>query len=765
MSVSPTPRYRLDPTDRIVMRGGRILTCKGQTPTGYLMQPFGSEITDHVTFVEFEEERQHPDFRQDTLFYTESRARARARTLIESNADIPSDELADVRWKEAWVLSFFNLWNKHRAEPPRSPEERVKRTGPGFKAAIRLAAPALMQLAIARKESSAKHGRGSRETATASQPRLTKSGKARKAYAGTTFHLRSPPCARTLQNWVLAYEEAGCQMWGLRQCHCRRGNREPRYDGDAIALMMEAVYAYLTPKGDSYEQCYKAYTDRLDQVNADRAQADQPPIARIGFTTYRARVNQVSRFNRDAARRSLEFAIRKYSGVKKKFDVTRLGELVQIDGWKVSLVNLSAESGIWATLTPEQKAIVPRERWTLLRAIDVASRAVLGEILTRSETTEAAIMLVRMMLGDKTGIAAAMGATTPWDYFGVPEAIVTDAGSAFRSDRFRQVLADLSIRFDAPEVGRPNKRAHVERSFGTTRTQLLPNFTGQTFANIQDKGDYDPEADASLFVDELARALVLYDVDVYQNTPHEGLLGETPRAAWQRLMLQGAGFSRVTPGAHQQRAIFGIALTRTLSKRGIRVLGLHYQSQALAALFARDGNVSVAVRIDPEDLGWISVEIDRVWKATPCATAGFQGVPIAAWLDVVTDQRRRHAITAAASRPIVAEALRKIRSIAETAEQRLGIVPHTYNPEAIGRAEDKILRGFDIPEDLARPDGPSGTDPLAHGIPVTGPVTVEARTTPQRQRPDDLIPPPTPSPPASTDDGEDDAWTMETPDA
>lgn len=71
---------------------------------------------------------------------------------------------------------------------------------------------------------------------------------------------------------------------------------------------------------------------------------------------------------------------------------------------------------------------------------------------------------------------------------------------------------------------------------------------------------------------ELARSLVLYDVYVHHNTPHEGLLGETPRAAWQRLMLQGAGFSRVTPGAHQQRAIFGIPLTRTLSKRGIRVL-------------------------------------------------------------------------------------------------------------------------------------------------------------------------------------------------
>ncbi len=729
------------------------------------MQPFGSEMTDHLTFEEFEAERQHPEFRQDTLFYTESRARARARTLIESNADIPSDELADVRWKEAWVLSFFNLWNRHRADPPSNPEECVKRTGPGYEAAIQLATPALMQLAIAHKPISAKHGRGSKETSTGSQPRLTKSGKARKSYAGTPFTLRSPPCARTLQTWVSAYEEAGCQAWGLRQCHCQRGNREPRHDGDAIAFMMEAVYAYLTTNRHGYDQCYDAYKTRLEKVNAERAQAGEPPIARIGFTTYRARVNQVSRFNRDYARHGPEFAIRKHSGVKRPFEVTRLGELVQIDGWQVSLVTLSAESGIWQTLTPDQKAAVPRERWTLLRAIDVASRAHLGAILTKSETTEAAITLVRMMLGDKTEIAAAMGAKTPWDYFGIPEAIVTDAGPAFRSDRFRQVLADLQIRFDAPKVGRPNMRAHVERSFNTTRTQLLPNFTGQTFANIQDKGDYDPKANASLFVDELARALVLYEVDVYHNSPHEGLLGETPRAAWQRLMLQGAGFSRVTPGAHRQRATFGIPLTRTLSKRGIRVMGLHYQSQALAAVLARDGNVPLAVRVDPEDLGWISFEIDRVWKPVPCATEGFEGVSIAAWLDVVTDQRRRHAITAAASRPIVAEALRKIRSIAETAERRLGILPRTYNPDAIAQAEKEILRGFDIPEDLARTDMPPGTDPLARGIPVTGPVTVEAQLTPQRQGPDRLIQPPKSPPPASTDDGDDDAWTMETPDA
>ena len=133
---------------------------------------------------------------------------------------------------------------------------------------------------------------------------------------------------------------------------------------------------------------------------------------------------------------------------------------------------------------------------------------------------------------------------------------------------------------------------------------------------------------------------------------------------------------------------------------------------------------------------------------------------------MVEDQRRRHAIAAAASRPIVADALRQIRAIAAKAERRFGIAPHTYDAEAIARHETQLLRGFDIPEDRKLQDLPPDADPLTQGIPVTGPT----RSSPKRKastreplRTSDS--PPVAAPPSEAGD-DDDArdWTMETPD-
>lgn len=753
-----TPRYQINEADKLILGSGQTLTCKGLTKTGYLLQPFGTYLTDHVSFEAFEEARQHPDFDHIPLYYSEPRARARARTLIERNDEIPVEELPDVRWREACVLAFHDEEANDRRNPPPQDQQRVNRTRVGFEEAMRRARPQLMQLDYAKKAAPKK--------AAQLRPSLAKSGMRRKIRAGRTVVVRSLPGAKTLQRWTLAYEEAGCEAWGLRQCHCNSGNHKPRFTADEHAMMMEAVYAYLDLKRPTLEQCYKDYGDKLIAENDKRAENGQPPLRRIGASTYRARVKRVSRFHRDAARHGIDYAIRKNGGVRRKFDVTRIGERVEIDGCKVSLIHMAVESGIWATMTAEQKHKVPKDRCILLRAIDVASKCILAEVITPTETTKAAAVLLRMMISDKTPLAAAMGAKTPWNYACVPHSIATDGGAAFRSDQFRQMLADLGIIFVAPQVGQPNKRATVERSFGTTRTQFLQHFSGQTFANISDKGDYDPGKNASLFVDELARALVLYDVDIYHNTPHEGLYGETPRACWQRLMIE-SGCSRITPGAHQQRAIFGVHLSRKLGKRGVRVLGLHYQSVDLAALLKDRGEIDLPVRVDPDDLGWISVQIGRVWKTIPCATSGLEGASIQAWLGVVEDQRRRYDIAAAASRPIVADALRQIRAIAAKAERRFSITPHTYDAEAICRAEAETLRGFDVPEERALKNAPPGGDPLAHGIPVTGPKVqlVEPSTPPSRRRPESE--PPSAAPPADGDgrDEDDSDWAMETLDA
>ncbi len=755
------PRYQLGVADRIVLGGGRILTCKGMTPTGYVMQPFGTDIADHVSFAEFEAERQHPEFRQDTAYYTEARARARARTMLESTDDIPVEELPRVRFAEACVLAFLRLEKLHREDPPPRDKQRVNRTAPGFAEAMRLAGPDLLQLDYARREKPKRHGGASERSER--QPSVTKTGAPRKIRAGTEIAFRALPGSRTLQTWLGAYEDAGCEAWGLRQCHCNSGNHLDRFEPEEYALLLDAIDDYLSLKRHSYDQCYERYTDALAAKNEERAKLGLRHLRQIGKSTYRARIQKISLFKRDAARYELDHAIRKHCATKQRFDVTQIGELVQIDGCQLSLIQLCVESGVWATLSPEQQAAVPRKRWYLLRAFDVASRCILAELLTPSESTKAAITLLRMIINDKTALATAMGAKTSWEYACLPRAISPDGAFAFRGDWTRQVLADLRVQFDASQIGQLNRRSHVERSFGTTRTEFLSLFSGQTFANVSDKGSYDAVANASVFIDELAQALVIYDVDVYHNSPHEGLNGETPRNAWIRLMRE-RGAVRVVPGAHQQRAIFGIHLTRTLTKMGIRVFGLYYQSEDLARVLASKGGIDIPVRLDVDDLGWISVQIGKAWVTVSCATGGLEGATVRDWLSVVRDQRRRHKVAAAASRPVVAEALQKIRTIAAKAERRFSIAPHTYNADQISRAEDELFRGFTVPVELQRPDRSPDADPLAQSIPVTGPVNdpelgpTKAKRTPKPRAAQE---PPTKTPPPENDA---DDWIMETPD-
>ncbi len=117
------------------------------------------------------------------------------------------------------MRAFHDEEAKDRRNPPPPNKQRVNRTLAGFKEAMRRAGPQLMQLEYARKATA----KGTAQK----RPSLTKSGKPRKIRAGQTVQFRSLPGGKTLQRWTFAYEEAGCQAWGVRQCHCNSGNHEP----------------------------------------------------------------------------------------------------------------------------------------------------------------------------------------------------------------------------------------------------------------------------------------------------------------------------------------------------------------------------------------------------------------------------------------------------------------------------------------------------------------------------------------------------------
>ena len=67
--------------------------------------------------------------------------------------------------------------------------------------------------------------------------------------------------------------------------------------------------------------------------------------------------------------------------------------------------------------------------------------------------------------------------------------------------------------------------------------------------------------------------------------------------------------SRGAPGKDLLRHVFGLEMQATLGKLGVEVLSLHYQSEALQAYWRDAGDIAVAVRVDPDDLGCASVRV------------------------------------------------------------------------------------------------------------------------------------------------------------
>lgn len=84
---------------------------------------------------------------------------------------------------------------------------------------------------------------------------------------------------------------------------------------------------------------------------------------------------------------------------------------------------------------------------------------------------------------------------------------------------------------------------------------------------------------ACLCDDDLIKVLLTYIVDIYHNQPHGSLKGETPNAAWKRLVAEH-GTPPVPDGLTLRKA-FGRPMPRKLNDEGVLFSGLNYSCEAL----------------------------------------------------------------------------------------------------------------------------------------------------------------------------------------
>lgn len=400
---------------------------------------------------------------------------------------------------------------------------------------------------------------------------------------------RTSPSPRTLRRWLKASESLG--LLGLVDDMSSRGNRAARMSPEAIGLMMGKVRNYLSKDKPTIKQIVEDVQLAFHERNEDRAERGLDPLHIPSRETVRRAIRAMDPFAVECARNGEAAARKKYRPVMSGLHVSRALQRVEIDEWTVDVMTLMQSSGIYALLSDEDKIALglyvegreeengkkknkKKDRWTLTAAICCATRCIVGMVLSRNPSGEAAVQLLQMITTDKGAWADAVGSLTPWDMHGTPELLVFDGGSAFKSQRFRHAAEDLGVAWEMAMNGVPENRGFIERVFRTFSTDLAPRLAGHTFRGIMEKGDADPTARAALNVDDFTFALIRWVVDIYHNTPHRGLGGERPVQAWRRLSKEYG----VTPPPDMEmmRLCFGQEQQCRLDKTGVTILGVTY---------------------------------------------------------------------------------------------------------------------------------------------------------------------------------------------
>lgn len=401
-----------------------------------------------------------------------------------------------------------------------------------------------------------------------------------------------PVASRTIRRWISRYRAAesqfGAGYLGLLPRTKHRGNYTRRLSEQALQTMNEVIDGeYETVRQRTRIACWAI----LKETAALRGLATPSYSTFCRAVRCRSRVTQtLKRQGPRAAYQHEPFYME--LNVKTPRHGDRPFEICHVDHTQLD-IELTDTSGKYVLGRP----------WLTLMMDAFSRRALAVHVDFEEPSYRSCMMILRECVRRHSRL---------------PQCLVVDGGSEFRSTYFDALLA----RYECTKKTRPPAKARfgsvVEKLFGTTNTQFVYNFLGNTqiTRNVrQVTKSVNPRELAvwplAPFIDQLCRYLYdIYDMNVHPS------LGESPRSAYDR------GFQ--TTGSRLQRLIrydreFMIATLPSTSRgtalvspgHGVKINYIYYWADAMNdAGFQRQ---PVAVRFDPFDIGTAYAFIGDRW--------------------------------------------------------------------------------------------------------------------------------------------------------
>ncbi|MFV1852158.1 MAG: Mu transposase C-terminal domain-containing protein [Thalassospira sp.] len=436
----------------------------------------------------------------------------------------------------------------------------------------------------------------------------------------------SVPSKRTLVRWYTAWHSSGRDIRSLLPRHCLKGPKEVRADNRIKTIIWEtALEHYLKPEHASGTEVYNLVKRKIERENKSLS-LGMRLTAPSRRTVYRW-LGNLDPYEVLAAQKGTNVADQKFRPVDSGIGASRPLERVEIDHHLIDLLvvysNGDVLGRVWLTV-----------------ALDVYSRMVVGFDISPEAPSYRSIMrclrnaiapkdaFVRRVIDEfhaQDGREQGVTIENEWLCFGLIALLVVDNGLEFHSENLLNSAAQIGTSIEYNPKRSPRYKGKVERLFGTLNSKLIHTLEGTTFSNPQERGEYPAEKNAKITIQDLMLLVTKFLVDEYPNSYHEGIR-DCPIRKWER----GTNTHpvRLLSNPEDLEILTSCVETCTLSRTGVTLLNLQFQSDAIQLLYRRlmsgrmrlPKNPKVKVKFDPENLLTVYVEDpeNRVFLPAKC---------------------------------------------------------------------------------------------------------------------------------------------------
>jgi len=251
--------------------------------------------------------------------------------------------------------------------------------------------------------------------------------------------------------------------------------------------------------------------------------------------------------------------------------------------------------------TPEEPAEHEIRRCWLHVIIDVATREVLGWVISETADADHSMALLRMATRDKTKEKIRYGCKRePVPPPGLGLALA-DNGNATRNATVYGGQLGMGMTVMTGRAYQPMDKQVVERLFGTVQWQVLNFQPGYTGSRPGELTGYAPKASAKISHDDLYGTMTRFFLDEYPFRPHygTGMYGATPRQKREDAMTL---YGPIDPPSQRERCLhLGVKVRATTTSEGLSAFKIPFNSTELQR-FADGSSRTVTVHLDPDDL-------------------------------------------------------------------------------------------------------------------------------------------------------------------